>query len=192
MATITANRDRWPCTMMDEELHLQPVQTPDIFRSAIVITIATLALILAIVFSALALFGVGGYAGRELAEERPADGSALAPPRSCHSSDPFALPLLGLLSAVGTSGLMSVDDMGPEPREVPWMQMPEQTPVMEVGGGQLLWIDGVLPLPVGARIELGEPRVDGVVERVRLAAARAGLVPTLVLDVRLEDAGGAG
>jgi hypothetical protein len=34
--------------------------------------------------------------------------------------------------------------------------------------------------------------VDGVVERVRLAAARAGLVPTLVLDVRLEEAGGAG
>jgi hypothetical protein len=30
---------------------------------------------------------------------------------------------------------MSVDDMGPELREVPWMQMPEQTLVMEVGGG---------------------------------------------------------
>jgi hypothetical protein len=28
--------------MMDEELHLQPVQTPDILRSAVVITIATL------------------------------------------------------------------------------------------------------------------------------------------------------
>jgi hypothetical protein len=87
---------------------------------------------------------------------------------------------------------MSVDDMGPEPREVPWMQMPEQTLVMEVGGGQLLWINGVLPLPAGARIELREPRVEGVVERVRLAAARAGLMPTLVLDVRLEEAGGAG
>jgi predicted membrane protein (TIGR00267 family) len=64
--------------MMDEELHLQPVQTPDIFRSAIVITIATLighmipllpfvwlsrttALILSIVLSALVLFGVGVY-----------------------------------------------------------------------------------------------------------------------------------
>jgi VIT1/CCC1 family predicted Fe2+/Mn2+ transporter len=76
--TITANRDSWLSTMMDEELHLQPVQTADIFRSAVVITIATLighlipllpfvwlartpALILAIVLSALVLFGVGVY-----------------------------------------------------------------------------------------------------------------------------------
>ncbi len=40
--TITANRDSWLSTMMDEELHLQPVRSADIFRSAIVITIATL------------------------------------------------------------------------------------------------------------------------------------------------------
>ncbi len=76
--TITANREAWLATMMDEELHLQPVQSPDIFRSAIVITIATLighlipllpflwlsrtvALITAIVLSALVLFGVGVY-----------------------------------------------------------------------------------------------------------------------------------
>src|SRR3989442_10622400 len=76
--TITANRDSWLATMMDEELHLQPVQTADIFRSAFVITIATLighlipllpfvwlartpALVLAIVLSALVLFGVGVY-----------------------------------------------------------------------------------------------------------------------------------
>jgi VIT1/CCC1 family predicted Fe2+/Mn2+ transporter len=76
--TITANRDGWLATMMDEELHLQPVQTADIFRSAVVITIATLighlipllpfvwlartpALILAIVLSAVVLFGVGVY-----------------------------------------------------------------------------------------------------------------------------------
>ncbi|HEY6295191.1 MAG TPA: VIT1/CCC1 transporter family protein [Streptosporangiaceae bacterium] len=76
--TITANRNAWLDTMMNEELHLQPVETPDIFRSAIVITGATLighlipllpfvwlprttALILAIVLSALVLFGVGSY-----------------------------------------------------------------------------------------------------------------------------------
>jgi VIT1/CCC1 family predicted Fe2+/Mn2+ transporter len=76
--TITANRQSWLSTMMDEELHLQPVQTPEIFRSAIVITIATLighlipllpfawlsrttALILSIVLSAMVLFGVGVY-----------------------------------------------------------------------------------------------------------------------------------
>jgi VIT1/CCC1 family predicted Fe2+/Mn2+ transporter len=76
--TITANRDAWLSTMMDEELHLQPVESPDIFRSAIVITFATLvghlipllpfvwlprstALILGFILSALVLFGVGTY-----------------------------------------------------------------------------------------------------------------------------------
>ena len=76
--TITANRDAWLATMMDEELHLQPVKTSDIMRSATLITIATLighlipllpfawmsrsaALVTAIVLSALVLFGVGAY-----------------------------------------------------------------------------------------------------------------------------------
>jgi VIT1/CCC1 family predicted Fe2+/Mn2+ transporter len=76
--TITANRETWLATMMDEELHLQPVQSRDILRTAIVVGIATLighlipllpflflsrtpALVLAIVLSAVALFGVGAY-----------------------------------------------------------------------------------------------------------------------------------
>jgi predicted membrane protein (TIGR00267 family) len=76
--TITASRDSWLDTMMDEELHLQPIETSDILRSAFVITLATLtghlipllpfvwldrtpALILAISLSALVLFGVGVY-----------------------------------------------------------------------------------------------------------------------------------
>jgi VIT1/CCC1 family predicted Fe2+/Mn2+ transporter len=76
--TITANRESWIGTIMDEELHLQPVETPDILRSAVVITIATLvghlvplvpflwlartpALVVAIVLSAIVLFGVGAY-----------------------------------------------------------------------------------------------------------------------------------
>jgi VIT1/CCC1 family predicted Fe2+/Mn2+ transporter len=76
--TITANRNQWLASMMDEQLHLQPVETPDIMRSAFVIFIATLlghliplipfvwmprtpALVLAIVLSALVLFGVGVY-----------------------------------------------------------------------------------------------------------------------------------
>jgi VIT1/CCC1 family predicted Fe2+/Mn2+ transporter len=83
VTTITANRDSWLATMMDEELHLQPVETADIIRSAVVITIATLighlipllpfvwmartpALVLAIVLSALVLFGVGVYSAVSL------------------------------------------------------------------------------------------------------------------------------
>jgi VIT1/CCC1 family predicted Fe2+/Mn2+ transporter len=76
--TISGNRDAWLSTMMDEELHLQPVVSSDILRSAAVITGATLighlipllpfvtlartpALVVAIVLSALVLFGVGVY-----------------------------------------------------------------------------------------------------------------------------------
>jgi len=76
--TITANRDQWLETMMDEELHLQPVDRSVILRSAVVIFIATLighliplapflvlsrvpALVVAIVVSGLVLFGVGVY-----------------------------------------------------------------------------------------------------------------------------------
>ncbi len=84
MDTITAHRETWLATMMDEELHLQPVQTPAIMRSSVVITIATLighlipllpfawlprttALITAIGLSAGVLFGVGIYSSLTLA-----------------------------------------------------------------------------------------------------------------------------
>jgi predicted membrane protein (TIGR00267 family) len=78
VATVTMNRAIWLDTMMDEELHLQPVGTADTVRSSVVITIATLvghlipllpflwlgrtpALILAIALSAAVLFAVGVY-----------------------------------------------------------------------------------------------------------------------------------
>jgi VIT1/CCC1 family predicted Fe2+/Mn2+ transporter len=76
--TITAERGRWLATVMDDELHLRPVESRDAVRSSIVVTVATLighlipllpflwlastpAVLLAIALSALVLFGVGGY-----------------------------------------------------------------------------------------------------------------------------------
>ncbi|HMC68764.1 MAG TPA: VIT1/CCC1 transporter family protein [Mycobacteriales bacterium] len=40
--TLTANRDRWLATVLDDVLHLQPVATRDAMRSSVVITGATL------------------------------------------------------------------------------------------------------------------------------------------------------
>jgi vacuolar iron transporter family protein len=76
--TITTNRDVWVNAMMDEELHLQPVETSSIIRSAAIVTIATLighliplfpfavaprteAIILAVALSGIVLFAVGVY-----------------------------------------------------------------------------------------------------------------------------------
>ncbi len=78
VSTITANRETWLATMMNEELHLQPVDNQAILRAAVVIGIATLighliplvpflfldrttALVAAIALSAIALFAVGVY-----------------------------------------------------------------------------------------------------------------------------------
>ena len=78
VSTITANRDRWLQTIMDEERHLQPVSSGDVFRSSVVITVATLighmiplvpfvlfsrsvALTVGLSLSAAVLFGVGAY-----------------------------------------------------------------------------------------------------------------------------------
>jgi VIT1/CCC1 family predicted Fe2+/Mn2+ transporter len=81
--TITSNREAWITTIMDEELHLQRVETPSIVRSAFVITLATMighlipllpfvwmarssALVTAIVLAGLVLFGVGVYSALTL------------------------------------------------------------------------------------------------------------------------------
>lgn len=76
------------------------------------------------------------------------------------------------------------------PRDAPRTQMPPWTLVVDEAGGELLWVEGVLPLPRGSRIELGDPRADGIVTGVRLSGAWAGGSPLLVLTVRITEPGG--
>jgi VIT1/CCC1 family predicted Fe2+/Mn2+ transporter len=76
--TITANRDRWVGTILEEERHLHPVRNREVMSSAVVITYATLighliplspfvwlprspALVLPLILSGIVLFGVGTY-----------------------------------------------------------------------------------------------------------------------------------
>jgi vacuolar iron transporter family protein len=83
VSTITSNRETWVNTMMDEELHLQPIGELSLLRSAIIVTFATLighliplvpfiafkgtlAIATAIMLSAIALFAVGVYSAKTL------------------------------------------------------------------------------------------------------------------------------
>jgi predicted membrane protein (TIGR00267 family) len=83
VSTITANRETWVSTMMNEELHLQPVAQQSLMQSALVVTAATLvghfipivpfmvvartpAIVLAIALSAVTLFAVGVYSAKTL------------------------------------------------------------------------------------------------------------------------------
>jgi VIT1/CCC1 family predicted Fe2+/Mn2+ transporter len=92
--TITANRETWITTIMDEDLHLQQVEAPSIVRSALVITLATLighlipllpfvwmprsaAVITAIVLAAVVLFGVGAYSAVTLIGDWRKDGARM-------------------------------------------------------------------------------------------------------------------
>ena len=83
VSTITSNRETWVSTMMDEELHLQPVDQRSLVRSAVIVTVATLighfipivpfitvsrtpAIIMAIALSGVTLFAVGVYSAKTL------------------------------------------------------------------------------------------------------------------------------
>jgi len=83
VSKITSNRETWVSTMMDEELHLQPVAQKSLVQSAVIVTVATLighlipmvpfmvaprtpAIIAAIVLSAVTLFAVGVYSAKTL------------------------------------------------------------------------------------------------------------------------------
>jgi hypothetical protein len=78
---------------------------------------------------------------------------------------------------------MTDDDAPPG---VPVAKAPARTLVMDAGSGrQLLWIDGLVTLPVAARIQLMEPRADAMVTAVRLWSAADAKASTLVLEVML-------
>jgi VIT1/CCC1 family predicted Fe2+/Mn2+ transporter len=83
VARITSNRETWVSTMMNEELHLQPVEQQSLWRSAVIVTVATLvghliplipflvatrtpAIVAAIGLSAVTLFAVGVYSAKTL------------------------------------------------------------------------------------------------------------------------------
>ena len=83
VSTITSNRETWVSTMMNEELHLQPVEQLSLLQSAVIVTVATLighlipmvpfmvvartpAIVMAIVLSGVTLFAVGVYSAKTL------------------------------------------------------------------------------------------------------------------------------
>lgn len=57
-----------------------------------------------------------------------------------------------------------------------------------ISSEQVLWIEGVVPLPVGATIQLGPPNVDVKVVRVRLLAGRNTRSALVCLDVAVPAA----
>jgi predicted membrane protein (TIGR00267 family) len=95
VSTITSNRETWVSTMMNEELHLQPIKQQSLVKSAAVVTIATLvghfipllpfvivarmpAIIGAIALSAIALFAVGVYSAKTLVGDWRKNGLQMA------------------------------------------------------------------------------------------------------------------
>src|SRR5438105_2621097 len=81
VSTITSNRETWVSTMMDEELHIQPIEEQSLLRSSVIVTVATLighliplvpflavtgtpAVVAAIVLSGVTLFAVGAYSAK--------------------------------------------------------------------------------------------------------------------------------
>ena len=68
----------------------------------------------------------------------------------------------------------------------PEVALAPKTLVMDIETHQqLFWIDGLVVLPVGTVVELAEPNVDAVVERVRLLAGGTQHPVMVTLDVRV-------
>jgi hypothetical protein len=85
------------------------------------------------------------------------------------------------------------DDAEAAEPQVPTVPLPAETLVMDTETGrQLLRVDGFMPLPAGARIELGSmidpPATDAIVMKTRVWGASSPK-PLLVLDVMLRPPG---
>ncbi len=78
VTTISSNKDNWIKFMMSEELHLEPVETKEVLKTSIIVTIAAIigslipltpflildrsvAVLASVAVSALALFAIGAY-----------------------------------------------------------------------------------------------------------------------------------
>ena len=89
-------------------------------------------------------------------------------------------------------GTVTEDPEAADP-QVPTVPLPAETLVMDMETGrQLLRVNGFMPLPPGARLELGSmmdpPATDAVVVKTRVWGASSPR-PLLVLDVMLRPPG---
>jgi hypothetical protein len=91
-----------------------------------------------------------------------------------------------------------------EPIEPPRIPLPTETLVVESHGGQIMWLEGLLPLPIGSRIHIDnvDPlvrvpldverfprgRADAVVVAVRIWGTQSRF-RCLVLEVELTEPG---
>jgi hypothetical protein len=64
-----------------------------------------------------------------------------------------------------------------------------ETVVLDLDGAEIVRIKGVVPLPIGATVQLGNPYVDATVIRVRLQCGPHGQPALLCLDVEVPPPG---
>ena len=102
---------------------------------------------------------------------------------------PTACGLFAKAEAASLAGT-TMADTDPSPREIPILALATRTLIFDnKTSQQILWIDGVVVLPIGATVELTKPNLPATVVGVRLLAGLPGGPPAMVcLDVNVPDA----